>query len=226
MSVSSICQETERLADNVAESENFPSVDNSNPTEMQLAGIRSNLESNAEPDTATNVHLGKIRHVVITGGEPMLPREMEDLCQSLKMADFHITIETAGTIFRQLPCDLMSISPKFSNSTPSQERAGRWRERHERTRYQPETVRSLIANYDFQLKFVVDSPTDIEEVTAYLEATKYPSSAMNRVLLMPQGIDQPQLQQKSQWLKPLCRQWGFTYCPRRHIEWYGNRRGT
>ena len=188
MPVPSICQQTQRLADNFADSE--------------------------------------IKHVVITGGEPMLPREMEDLCQSLKMANFHITIETAGTIFRQLPCDLMSISPKFSNSTPSQERAGRWRERHERTRYQPKTVRSLIANYDFQLKFVVDSPADLDEVTIFLDVIEYPASALKQVLLMPQGIDQQQLQQKSEWLEPLCRQSGFTYCPRRHIEWYGNRRGT
>jgi len=65
-------------------------------------------------------------HVVLTGGEPMLAKEVESLCEQLNERGFHITIETAGTLDRQLSCDLMSISPKLSNSTPSSERAGQW----------------------------------------------------------------------------------------------------
>ena len=34
----------------------------------------------------------------------------------------HITIETAGTLYLPIDCDLMSISPKMSNSTPVAER--------------------------------------------------------------------------------------------------------
>jgi len=64
-----------------------------------------------------------LKHVVVTGGEPLLPLEMVSLCLRLKQHPFHITIETAGTIDREITCDLMSISPKMSNSTPSVDRA-------------------------------------------------------------------------------------------------------
>ncbi|NIO39690.1 MAG: 4Fe-4S cluster-binding domain-containing protein, partial [Burkholderiales bacterium] len=65
-------------------------------------------------------------HAVITGGEPMLQREIIPLCQSIHNLAMHITVETAGTVFRPIVCDLMSISPKLANSRPTAERAGRW----------------------------------------------------------------------------------------------------
>lgn len=61
------------------------------------------------------------RHVVVTGGEPMLFEPVTALTRRLKEAGFHITIETAGTIDRAVTCDLMSISPKLSNSVPDEE---------------------------------------------------------------------------------------------------------
>src|SRR5450755_3137461 len=48
-----------------------------------------------------------IDHVVLTGGEPMLFDPIEELALRLKANGHTITIETAGTIFRKLPCDLM-----------------------------------------------------------------------------------------------------------------------
>ena len=39
------------------------------------------------------------RHVVLTGGEPMLPAELIPLCDRLRKMDRHITIETAGTLY-------------------------------------------------------------------------------------------------------------------------------
>ena len=164
------------------------------------------------------------QHVVVTGGEPMLPREINELCTKISLAGFHITIETAGTIERDLKCDLMSISPKFSNSDPSEDRAGKWRRKHQSTRRRPDVVNQLIENYEFQLKFVVDVPADMVEILSYLDelGTIDPS----RVLLMPQGVDWAELEQRAQWLEPLCRVNGFTFCQRKHIQWFGNRRGT
>ena len=163
-------------------------------------------------------------HVVITGGEPMLPREMPELCAALSQGGKHITIETAGTIFQELVCDLMSISPKLSNSTPPESRAGEWTQRHEATRFRPEIVRQLIDRHDHQLKFVIDQPADIDSIIDYLKYVQPIRS--DRVMLMPQGIDLETLNEKAEWIDPICREHGFTYCPRRHIEWYGNKRGT
>jgi 7-carboxy-7-deazaguanine synthase len=164
------------------------------------------------------------KHVVITGGEPMLFAEMLPLCQRLKESGFHITIETAGTLFLPVPCDLMSISPKLASSTPSTERARKWSIRHEQTRHQPEVIRRLTSEYEYQLKFVIDTLADLEDVQDWL--TEFPTLRRERVLLMPQGIDQAELTDIGQWLAPYCREQGFVFCPRKHIEWYGAVRGT
>ena len=74
----------------------------------------------------------------------------------------HITIETAGTVFAPVACDLMSISPKLANSTPE----GPWAAQHERLRIQPDVLGELMADYDYQLKFVIAQPEDMEEVRA------------------------------------------------------------
>ena len=164
------------------------------------------------------------KHVVITGGEPMLPAEIETLCQQLSECGFHITIETAGTIYRNLKCDLMSISPKLSNSTPDAERAGRWLTKHEQQRHRPEVVSQMVAEYEYQLKFVVADPEDLNEINAYLADVA--DVDRSQVMLMPEGVDQQTLTQRESWLKKICQQEGFTFCQRQHIFWYGNKRGT
>lgn len=164
------------------------------------------------------------QHVVLTGGEPMIFSELPEICRAIRESRRHITIETAGTVFQALDCDLMSISPKLSNSTPPLQRAGAWRDRHETLRHQPGVIRELIEKYDHQLKFVVDTPTDLAEIDQYL--SEFPSVSPDRVWLMPQGVEPTELKQRESWLLPHCQRRGFHLCPRRHIEWYGNRRGT
>ena len=163
-------------------------------------------------------------HVVVTGGEPMLFAELIPLCAELRAAGRHITIETAGTLYLPVACDLMSISPKLSNSTPSERRAGAWRDRHERTRHAPAVIHRLLADYDYQLKFVVESPADCDEIERYL--AEFPEVDRRRVLLMPQGTDLAHLTAIREWLEPLCQAREFVFCPRKHIEWYGAKRGT
>ncbi|HUB33862.1 MAG TPA: 7-carboxy-7-deazaguanine synthase QueE, partial [Bryobacteraceae bacterium] len=54
------------------------------------------------------------RHAVVTGGEPMIQPEIIPLTEQLRAAGLHITVETAGTVFQPVACDLMSISPKLA----------------------------------------------------------------------------------------------------------------
>lgn len=164
-------------------------------------------------------------HVVVTGGEPMLFAELIRLCDRLHQHGLHITIETAGTLHLPLKCDLMSISPKLSNSTPAAERAPRWRARHERTRNTPDVVARLIEDHQYQLKFVIGAPADCEEVEAYLDALPV-RAERSRVLLMPEGTDVALLAERGAWLEPYCQAQGYVFCPRRHIEWFGLVRGT
>lgn len=164
------------------------------------------------------------RHVVLTGGEPMLFAELIPLSEQLRAGERHITVETAGTLYLPVECDLMSISPKLANSTPPPERDERWHRRHERSRHARGVIRSLVGEYEHQVKFVVDSPDDCQAVERYLE--ELPEIRRDNVMLMPQGTDREVLAGHESWLKPYCEEHGLTYCPRKHIEWWGHRRGT
>ena len=161
-------------------------------------------------------------HVVLTGGEPMLQPEMVPLARTLREQGRIVTMETAGTIFRPVDVDLMSISPKLSNAAPREET--HWQERHERDRDRPEAMRKLLEGSTYQLKFVVDQPEDLQEIVAYL--ARFPQIPQDRIWLMPQGIRQEELLEKGVWLAPAAAELGFRFCPRRHIEMFGNVRGT
>lgn len=163
-------------------------------------------------------------HVVVTGGEPMLFAEMIPLTEALAARGKHVTVETAGTLYLPVTCQLMSISPKLANSTPPVERDARWRRRHERTRNAPDVIRRLVAEYPYQVKFVVDSPADAEEVLRYLD--EFPEINRGAAMLMPQGIDVETLARHEAWLPAFCAMHGLVYCPRKHVEWFGLVRGT
>jgi 7-carboxy-7-deazaguanine synthase len=164
-------------------------------------------------------------HVVLTGGEPMIAPALPELSGSLKKQGKHITIETAGTIPPNgIPCDLASISPKLSNSTPPATRDPAWAKRHEATRLQSEVISEWILKYSFQLKFVVSSENDLAEIKNLLSLL--PSVPSDKILLMPEGIDSKTLASRSPWLVEICKHEGFRFCPRLHIELFGHKRGT
>jgi 7-carboxy-7-deazaguanine synthase len=199
------------------------------------------------------------KHIILTGGEPMLFAELIPLCTALHNAGWHITIETSGTLYLPVVCDLMSISPKLSNSTPlpcataglsssvmqsspsaitnlrsmpglsssvmqpSAELDPRWTWRHEANRHVPDVINRLIAEYDYQMKFVIDKPEDCQEVELYLASI--PDIERGRVMLMPQGTTMDELTEKNQWLEAYCAEHDLIFCPRRHIEWFGPGRG-
>jgi 7-carboxy-7-deazaguanine synthase len=161
------------------------------------------------------------RHVVVTGGEPMIAPEIIPLTERLRQLGLHITVETAGTVFKAVECDLMSISPKLSNSTPRED--ARWAAPHERLRIDCGVLAQLLARYDYQLKFVVEAPGDLEEVRGLLSQVH---AERSRVILMPEGTDREILRERGVWLAEICKAEGFRYSPRLHIDLYGNRRGV
>ena len=164
-------------------------------------------------------------HVVLTGGEPMIAPDLPELATALKKQKKHITIETAGTILPNgISCDLASISPKLSNSTPSPERDSAWAKKHEATRLQPEVISEWIRKYPFQLKFVVSSENDLVEIKNLL--SRLPPVPFDKILLMPEGIDVKTLATRSPWLVDTCKREGFRFCPRLHIELFGHTRAT
>ena len=164
-------------------------------------------------------------HIVLTGGEPMIAPDLPELATVLKKQKKHITIETAGTILPNgIPCDLASLSPKLSNSTPSPERDPAWAKKHEATRLKLEVIAEWIQNYPFQLKFVVSSELDLAEIKDLL--SRLPPVPLHQILLMPEGVDTQTLASRSPWLVEICKREGFRFCPRLHIDLFGHKRGT
>jgi len=137
--------------------------------------------------------------VVITGGEPMINDGLAELANKLKSAKKHITIETAGiTFIADVPCDLMSISPKLNNAD-----AGR---------LEPGVIRKLIAHYDYQLKFVVENESDIDEVNELLAQLN--GVDKKRIMLMPQAKNRSEYIVKAPMVAEICKKTGFVFCPR------------
>ncbi|MEI7984093.1 MAG: 7-carboxy-7-deazaguanine synthase QueE [Armatimonadota bacterium] len=165
-----------------------------------------------------------LNHVVLTGGEPMLFDPIIDLTAKLKQLGKTITIETAGTIYRDLDCDLMSVSPKLAHSTPVGTK--NWEQRHEDLRLQPEILRKLINKYPYQLKFVVSNgaQNEIEEIEKLLDSIG--SVPPDRVLLMPEGRDQATLWEKAKHLIPIVIERNWRLAPRLQIDLFGDTRGT
>ena len=164
------------------------------------------------------------RHVVVTGGEPLVAARIEELCTALKQHGYHLTVETAATIFKPVACDLASLSPKLANSTPHQREGGRFALGHERTRLRLDVIRAVLERSDYQLKFVIDRPGDVDDARSILD--QLPGVDPMKVLLMPQGITREEVAERGLWLAEVCKRQGFRFCPRLHIELYGNQRGT
>ena len=165
------------------------------------------------------------KHIVLTGGEPMIMPDIAELAAAFKKENCHITIETAATVYKPIELDLASLSPKLSNSTPWEREGGRFAASHEKNRINVPVIQKFIdESPDFQLKFVVCGEEDLKEIEQLLRELRdwQPSD----VLLMPEGVDSATLAQRGAWLADLCKQTGYRFCPRLHVELFGHTRGS
>jgi len=161
------------------------------------------------------------KFVVITGGEPMINRDLPQLAQQLKAAGKYITIETAGISFvPDMPCDLMSISPKLSNSTPDELKLAAI---HEDSRLDIAVLQKLIDNYNYQLKFVVDTEADLAEIQQTIK--EIGNIELEKIMLMPQAATKSELLTKSPMVAEMCKSTGFTLCQRLQVLLWNNQRG-
>jgi len=162
-----------------------------------------------------------MRHVVVTGGEPLLQRSIGELTGRLRGAGLHVTVETAGTLSPDFECDLLSVSPKTANSDPR----GGLSERHKRLRGRLDPLRRLVGRFpEHQIKFVVADADDIPEVEDLLGSIG--PIEPSRVLLMPEGRSASEVNDRSTLVAALCVEHGFRYTPRLHMDLYGGGRGV
>lgn len=149
--------------------------------------------------------------VVVTGGEPMLAEGLEELLGELKRLGSYVTLETNGRRFRQVVCDLVSISPKLDNA---QAGAGA---------VNVEAIQRFVDDYDYQLKFVVEQEADLEQVERVLGQLK--GVERDRVMLMPQARTKVEYRRRSGEVARMCVEKGFRFSPRLQVELWGTRRG-
>jgi len=181
------------------------------------------IDSLIEEAKASGVH-----HAVLTGGEPMIFKQLVPLSNQLAKLGMHITIETAGTVtLPGVSCHLMSLSPKLANSTPKNDPRdpdGTWAARHEARRLNFNALNELIVSSpDRQLKFVVADPSDLIEIDTVL--AHIAGYQPRDIMLMPEGIAVPD-QGSIRWILDVCLKRWWTYCPRLHIALFGDTRGT
>jgi len=154
-----------------------------------------------------------IRHLVISGGEPMLQaRRLIPLLDRLHGQGWTSEMETAGTITPDplLKVDRYNVSPKLENSGNA-----------ERDRYQPTVLDAFNQHAARCFKFVVQKVSDFDEIDRLVQ-----KHALSPVYIMPEGIDAAKVQ------KTLCdvaeasiaRNYHVT--TRLHTMTYGNRRAV
>jgi len=171
-------------------------------------------------ELAENILGHEVSHIVITGGEPVVADGLGELLEAIKTAATHITIETSGIKFiSNLKCDLMSISPKLSNSKPADNKLAA---EHEKRRFNLDALQKLIDNYSYQLKFVVDSPADLDEIAQCLEKLDRPNPY--KVFLMPQATTTTDYIAKAKMVAEACKQTGFIFSPRLQTLLWNNQR--
>ena len=164
-------------------------------------------------------------HVVLTGGEPLLHGESVDLLERLAERGYHTTVETNGTVYRDVPIDLASVSPKLASSTPTPERdptgEGDWAKRHEERRIDVDALSRLADAYEVQLKFVVTGEDDlgeIDELVARIRDATEREIRDSDVLLMPEGATTERIAETQERTAELAMERGYRYTPRLHVD--------
>lgn len=159
------------------------------------------------------------KNCIFTGGEPLLQQDgWLALIQQLRAhaPDYRFEVETNGT---QVPTPEMAmainqwnVSPKLSNSNNP-----------EHLRNQPEAMQFFAAAQNAWFKFVIQNPDDLAEMQRLEDRYAIPRS---RILLMPEGRDELTLQNRRLWLADLCRDHGYRFSDRLHIQLWGAKRGV
>lgn len=156
------------------------------------------------------------RHIIFTGGEPLLQQPaLAALCDLLGPGH-HIEIESNGTVALTpdfgAHVDQLNLSPKLRHSANA-----------DASRINSAVLAGYAEDPRAWFKFVVATPGDADEVAALAADHGLPA---NRILLMPEGTSTAVLQQRTAWLAPLCLAHGWRFTDRLHIHLYGDTRGT
>lgn len=180
------------------------------------------------------------KHVFITGGGPTLHKELlpalVDMCKY--HLGMHVTIETEGSEFVSTNADLISLSPKGSNSTPRIDSPKPWSDTEFVTQKEVDQHEKWRKNYDAMIQFKMHQwqnmrdiqlkpvISDLESLEEFKELQKVLGISNSDCWLMPEGITDEQLAVNRQMLIKICVDEGYNYTDRLHVIAYGDKRGV
>lgn len=171
---------------------------------------------------AEQARLFPCQNIILTGGEPLLQDQawvqlMKYLRQDTASASgYRFEVETNGTLLPSSEfdheVDQYNVSAKLANS--GNDLASRRRDR---------ALKFFAQSKKAWFKFVISKDSDLQEIEEIIQQFDIPKQ---RVLLMPEGRTQEDLQQRRLWLADLCRDHNYRYSDRLHIQLWGSKRGV
>jgi len=161
------------------------------------------------------------KHLVISGGEPML-QQVQFMAFVAWLGTYYpyifparsltVEVETAGTIApRALFGYRYNVSPKLENSgNPAH------------TRFRPKALK-VFRELHSTFKFVVSDPADFKEIDSIVSQIEIPRAS---VYVMPEGITQEDVLEHARMVAQEVIKRGWNLTTRLHVELYGNTRGV
>ena len=168
-----------------------------------------------------------IKEMMLTGGSPTMHKKLvNELTHFANERDIFITIETEGSHFlpTDYPINLLSISPKFSNSipvvgavTPTGKIADeKMIKTHNRFRVNKDAIRQSIEYHkDYHIKPVLDKNlTILNEIEEFIDDLKVPKE---KIWAMPAGDTREELVKRYPIVMNFVRDKGWRFTGRSHI---------
>ena len=168
------------------------------------------LSAEAACDEARS--LGEAPLLVITGGEPLGQPGLKGLLERSLDRWPRVEVETSGIAPPPLahPRLAWNVSPKLPGATP------RWSDTWAH-------VTAWVAEPRATFKIVVGDPPDPGDAEDLIARHALP---LERVMLMPEGLTDAELQGRAASLADQCKRLGVRMSPRLHIWMWGARRGV
>lgn len=178
----------------------------------------------------------QVREMMITGGAPtMHPALMEELTMFASKRGIITTIETEGSHFIEtsMPFDVVSLSPKFSNSVPTLGATTplgsivdqKMIDQHNKFRLHKENIAKMMKyHHDYHYKPVWDGTEEnLQEIEKFRDELNIPK---HKTYIMPAGDTREELIKMYPVVFEMCAEYGYNMTGRDHIIAYDTKRGV
>ena len=177
-----------------------------------------------------------VEEMMLTGGSPTMHKALvNEITHFAKKRGIFVTIETEGSHFLETdyPIDLISLSPKFSNTIPklgTKTPKGvdvdeRMIKQHNKFRLNIEAIKKTLQYHnDYHFKPVWDGTEEnLNEIEEFRKGLNIPK---NKTFVMPAGDTREELIKMYPLVFEMCAEKGYNMTGRDHIIAYNTERGV